>query len=72
MWLCEASQSGGSGWLLLATRPVSNQMGDADVSCLGVVGTDGGVWLREVVGRKNDVMVAVPHTWSWVSHRSAG
>jgi hypothetical protein len=45
------SQSrGGSGWALLATvGPVDDQMGDGDASRLGVVGADGGVWLREVV-----------------------
>ena len=41
---------GCSGWVLLATAElVDDQMGDRNASRLGVVGTDGGVWLREEV-----------------------
>ena len=41
---------GCSGWVLLATTgPVDDRTGDGDASRFGVVGADGGVWLREVV-----------------------
>ena len=41
---------GCSGWVLLATAGlVDDQTGDGDMSRFGVVGTDRGVWLREVV-----------------------
>ena len=37
-------------WVLLATAGlVDDRTGDGDASHLGVVGTDRGVWLREVV-----------------------
>ena len=39
---------------------VGDRMGDTDASCLGVVGAGGGVWLREVVDRRDNVTVAVP------------
>ena len=44
------------------TGAVGNQMGDMDASCSGVVGTDGGVWLREMVGGQLDT------TPRWLCH----
>ena len=37
-------------------------MGDVDASSLGVVGADRGVWLREMVGGRDNVKVAVPNS----------
>ena len=45
---------GCSGWVVLTTMElVGDRTGDVDASHLGVVGTDRGVWLREVVGGRD-------------------